>query len=203
MISQTWGIVTDWVGLMSVSDQQTPAEADAATFQIGSWKVPTFVAGALLGAALTLITQYLVGAVRNYRGYVFLRNQLREEVVDLIKQVSLRQNHLDATVPLYPALSVSAWEALIRSPHRKFMREKRRSALSPLYRAVGRANTKANLIPTALLISQMASSPDVCDIYRQETISLLRGPLADIEKAIPDAMRALKVSSTQSTGGAS
>jgi hypothetical protein len=151
------------------------------------------------GATLAVLSQLITTTVRNLRSYLFLRALLKEEVEDLTKKVAERRNHLDVMIPLYPALPTKAWDALVESQQRRFMRDRTRKALSPLYREVAVANKHLELIPTALQVSQLAAEEATRDAYRDETIRLLKDPLDRIEEVLPTARRALNITEAGTT----
>ncbi|MGP3952725.1 hypothetical protein [Streptomyces sp. 7N604] len=152
------------------------------------------------GAVLAVLAQLVTGAIRNYRGYRFLLGLLREEVADIAKAIEERLNHPHLAVPLYPSLPTTAWEALVESPNRRYMNEKRRKAVSHLYREVGHANHHLDLVPTALQISQLAPDEATRDVYREETLRLLMAPLDKVKSALPEARRVLRIQAAVAGG---
>jgi len=164
------------------------------TVRLGSVQIPAdVIVGALTGAVLAVITQFITGMIRNYRSYRFLLGLLQAEVLEIAVQVKQRKNHSDLMVPLYPALPTNAWNSLINAPQRQYMHDQRRVSLGRLYQAVTTANTYIYLMPTALQISQLATDERVRDTYRDETIRLLKQPLDAIAVNLPEALRALKL----------
>jgi hypothetical protein len=172
---------------------QTPTPSPSAGNHPTTSTLDIALVGAVIGGVATVLAELIARLIGNYRSYRFILSILREEVAEIVKQVNRRESHLDVMIPLYEPFPTRAWETLIQSQQRRYMTKKRRSALSSLYWAVSVANAHASLIPAALQISQLAISQEVRNRYRDETIRLLKQPLAAIEAALPEAGNAIKL----------
>ncbi|MEU3889440.1 hypothetical protein [Streptomyces sp. NPDC029041] len=159
----------------------------------GKTEIPVSVfVGVVTGAVLTIIVQFITGIIRNYRSYRFLIRMVRDEIADIAQQVDEREKHIDLVIPMYPSLPTSSWDAMVESPNRRYMSEKRRKAISSLYSAVGKANRRLELLPTAVEISQLASDSKTRDAYHDEAVNLLKLPLPNIAAALPAAQDAVE-----------
>jgi hypothetical protein len=179
--------------LHPVSSAPTPS-LSPGTVPPGSSQIPSAVViGAVIGAVATVAAQLIATVVGNYRSYRFLLGLLRQEVSDISNQVRLRKTHPDAIAPLYGPLPTKAWETLVTSRQRRYMRKNPFKALSSLYQAVTFANAHVHLIPMAIQISNLANDGSVRDAFRAEQIRLTKKPLCAIEVALPEAYRSLQL----------
>jgi hypothetical protein len=176
-----------------VLQSPTPTPSPSVINHQGTQGSNDVLVGAVIGAVATVLAELIARIVGNYRSYRFILILLREEVAEIMSQVNERKSHLDVMIPLYGPFPTRAWETLLQAQQRRYMRKKRRAALSSLYQAVSVANDYVSLIPAALQISQLAKDEQVRDSYRDETIRLLRYPLEAIEAALPKVCETFKI----------